>query len=252
MLKSGELWLSDYSYLNDIAELTHGAAKAREMFEDVGSKRHNSRSMLRAQGKPDFSKHRVCVASFSMDSDSLSQWRAYGPIAVGFELGGLGFGYNNTVRSGPVIYDPLAQDAMLRLWANLNAAAWERETRDEKRRLRTMYYDDSDRLLDLIAFFKNSGFADEREMRMVHTENPRFERFGLKHAPEKFRVSNSLIVPYVTTRDLTDEHPERLPIVRVVVGPGPKAESLANGVKRALAVYNYDVLVSVSGITYRQ
>lgn len=90
-------------------------------------------------------------------------------------------------------------------------------------------------------------------MRMVHTENSRlFERFGVAASPERFRVSSGLIVPYVTTRDLTENHPERLPIVKVVVGPGPKAENLVNGVKRALAAYGYDVPVSASGITYRQ
>ena len=253
ILRSGELWLSDYAYLNDIAELTHGASKVQEIFKEVGAKRPKSRAMLQAQSGPNFSKHRICVASFSMESDSLSQWRAYGPIAVGFDLTGGGFGYNNTALCRPVIYDPLAQESMLQLWANLNATAWEHETETEKRRLRPMYYDDTDRLLDLIAFFKNSGFADEREIRMVHTENSCIsESFGRDPSPEKFRASGELIVPYLTTKDLTDSHPDQLPIVKVVVGPGPKAEYLVNGVKRALIAHGYDVPVSASGITYRK
>lgn len=252
MLRSGELWLSDYAYLNDIAELDHGVALAAEAFADVARERPESRAMLKAQSRPDVSKHRICVASFSMSADSLSQWRAYGPIAVGFELGGLGFGYNNTVRPGPVIYDPKHQAQMLRLLGHLNASAWERERPGEKRRLRTLYFDNVDRLLDVVSFFKNAGFADEREVRMVHTENAEvFAKFGVTPSPERFRVSGGLIVPYVTTKDLAKDPPERLPITEIVIGPGPNAERQLNGVRRALRSFGYDAPVRISGITYR-
>lgn len=253
MIGTHELWLSDYAYLNDVAELAHGAARARDIYAEVANARPTSRTMLQAQGNPDLSRHRVCVASFSMDPDSLGQWRAYGPIAIGFELSYMNFGYANTVQLGPVVYDPKAQDEMLRLFAHLNASAWERESQRERRRLRGLYTDSPDRLLDLVAFFKNHGFSDEREIRMVHTESPRMaERLPHALAPERFRASNGLIVPYVTTRDLHEKHPERLPIREVVIGPGPKAGTLMSGVKRALAAGGYDVPVRVSGVTYRQ
>lgn len=252
MLKSGELWLSDYAYLNDVAEVAHGLARAQDIFASVARERPASRAILMAQGAPDLSRHRVRVASFSTDADSLSQWRAYGPIAVGFRLTYSDFGYANTVRLGSVIYDPDAQDALLTLFARLNACAWERESRREQQRLRPLYAEGPDRLLDLVAFFKNHGFADEREVRMVHAENPRFsEEFALKLAPERFRVSNGLIVPYVTTKDIHDRHPETLPITEVVIGPGSQAEPLRAGVLRALQAHGYQVPVRISGVTYR-
>lgn len=253
ILRSGELWLSDYSYLNDTAELDHGVAMARMAFLEVAGERSQSRAMLKAQSNPDISKHRICVTSFSMDPDSLSQWRAYGPVAVGFDLWGLGFGYSNTVRTGPVVYNPAHQSAMLRLLAHLNATAWERERPSEKRRLRSLYFDNVDRLLDVVAFFKNAGFADERELRMVHTENSDvFEKFGMAPFPERFRVSSGLIVPYVTTKDLAKDAPDALPISEVVIGPGPNAERLLHGVQRALSAHGYNVPVRLSGITYRR
>lgn len=253
ILESGELWLTDYSYLNDVAELAHGFSLAGGAFAEVAVERPKSRSILEAQGAADFLQHRVCVASFSMDADSLSQWRAYGPIAIGFRLGPIEFGYNNTTRIKPVVYEKSAQIAMLRMLAHLNASAWERETRSEQKRLRSLYGDASDRLLDLVAFFKDSGFADEREIRMVHTENPRvWAEFEIPAAPERFRVSSGLIVPYVTTKDLSDKHPEKLPISEVVIGPSPKAEALKAGVERALVAHGYDAQVRLSAVPYRQ
>lgn len=253
ILRSGELWLSDYSYLNDTAELDHGVAIARKAFLEVAGERSKSRAMLEAQSQPDVSKHRICIASFSMKPDSLSQWRAYGPVAVGFDLRGLGFGYSNTVRSGPVVYDPAHQSAMLRLLAHLNASAWERERPSEKRRLRSLYFENVDRLLDVVAFFKNAGFADERELRMVHTENSNvLGILGMDPFPERFRVSGGLIVPYVTTKDLATDSPDALPITEVVIGPGANAERLLHGVQRALLAHGYNVRARISGITYRR
>lgn len=252
ILRSGELWLSDYLCLNDTAELNHGVAMAQKAFLEVAGERSESREMLLAQSHPDVSKHRICIASFSTASDSLSQWRAYGPVAVGFELGGLGFGYSNTVREGPVVYDPAHQFAMLRLLAHLNATAWERERPSEKRRLRPLYFDNVDRLLDVVAFFKNAGFADERELRMVHTENSDlFEKFHRLPVRERFRVSGDLIVPYVTTKDLATQSPDVLPITEVVIGPSPNARRLLHGVQRALLAHGYNVPVRISGITYQ-
>lgn len=253
LLSSQEVWLSDYAYLNDVAELAHGAAVAEEAYGEAAAARPVSRAMLKAQGAPDFSDHRICVASFSADADSLGQWRAYGPIAVGMELNHASFGYANTVQIRPVIYDRAIQHAMLRLFAHLNASAWERETRRERQRLRTLYSEGPDRLLDLVAFFKNAGFADEREIRMVHSENAAWvDGLGVAPAPERFRASNGLIVPYVTTRDLHRDHPDRLPLREVVIGPGPKAQSLVSGVQRVLSANGYDIPVRISGVSYRQ
>jgi hypothetical protein len=253
MLRSNELWLSDYAYLNDATELTHGIERARDVFSHVGKLRPISRKVLDAQSAPDLSDYKVCVASFSTEADSLSQWRAYGPVAVGFDIDHLAFGNSHAVTIGPVIYELKAQDEMLRLIANLVATAWENERPSEKRRLRNLYANPPERLLDLIAFFKNSGFSDERELRMIYTESSTTWRsFGLNPTEDKFRVSNGLVVPYVTTRDIYSDHPERLPVREVVVGPGPKSVELKRGVERALIAYGYRVPVRISGVTYRQ
>lgn len=253
MLGSNELWLSDYAYLNDATELTHGMERARDVFAHVGTLRPTSSRVLGAQSAPDLSDYKVCVASFSTEADSLSQWRAYGPVAVGFDIDHLAFGNSHAVTIGPVIYDLKAQDEMLRLIANLVATAWENERPSEKRRLRNLYVNPPDRLLDLIAFFKNSGFSDERELRMVYTESATTWRdFGISPTEDRFRVSNGLVVPYVTTRDIYSDHPKRLPVREVVVGPGPKSVELKRGVERALIAHGYRVPVRVSGVTYRQ
>lgn len=252
MLRSNEVWLSDYAYLNDSTEIFHGIEQAREIFCQVARDRPESRAMLRAQSVPDLFGHRTYVSSFSSQRDSLSQWRAYGPIAVGFEFGMMSFGYGNAVRVAPVIYDREAQLAILRLLAHLNASAWEGENKSEQRRLRSLYYDNTARLLDLVAFFKNPGFADEREIRMVYSDNEAtWKNFGLERPVDRFRSSGDAVVPYIATSDAYENRPERLPLTEVVIGPIPNADTLRQGVERALKAHGYDVPVRHSGVTFR-
>lgn len=252
LLGSHELWLSDYGFLNDASEVAHGLQRAADAFARIAAQRPTSRAMLSAQTRLDLSRHRICIASFSTQGDSLSQWRAYGPIAVGFDLSPLSFGYANSVRMAHVVYSADQQDELLEIYASLLASAWEGETVSARRKHRDLYCNTPGRLLDIIAFFKNAGFADERELRMIHSEDTELlARFPIDPAPDRVRASGGLLVPYATTRDIHRDHPERLPIREVIVGPGPQSELLRQGVERALRANGYDAPVVVSGVTYR-
>lgn len=252
LLSSHELWLSDYGFLNDASEIAHGLKRAEEAFARVAAERPTSRALMSAQTSVDLSRHRICIASFSTQGDSLSQWRAYGPIAVGFDLTPLRFGYGNSVRTAHVVYAADEQDELLEIYANLMASAWDHETPSARRKHRALYFKSPGRLLDIIAFFKNAGFADERELRMTHSEDADvLASFPIDPAPDRVRASGGLLVPYTTTRDIHREHPERLPIRDVIVGPGPQADLIRQGVERALRAQGYEAPVQVSGVTYR-
>ena len=88
IVQSGQLWLSDYSYLNDTRELSHGADLVAEAATELlANESWPQAADLLRQWITELQSpvHRVCVASFSGSGDSLSQWRAYGHIAIGFK-----------------------------------------------------------------------------------------------------------------------------------------------------------------------
>ncbi|TFF20504.1 DUF2971 domain-containing protein [Jiella endophytica] len=240
IISSSELWLTDYAYLNDASELRHGLSLARSSFEKAARFRQDAAAVLNALGSPDITRHRVCIASFSLNGDSLSQWRGYGNIAIGFSTKYPGFGYSNTSVMRPVIYDLETQICLLDLMAHLTASAWPHDRYEFSSKAEALYGDGSDRILDIAAFFKDGHFEDEREVRLVHSENAEvMSSLGQPLSPRRFRTVGQTIVPYVTTKDIARDYPEKLPISEVVVGPCSVAEILAAGIREALDENGY-------------
>jgi hypothetical protein len=241
IVEKNEFWMSDYSFLNDAEELTYGLAVAKQRFDKAADALPGASDLLRKWGNPsNLSGLRVCVGSFSFRGDSLSQWRAYGSIAIGFEVGPLMFGYNNSVRMDRVIYDPEKQERFMDLMAYLSASAYAEDKKNSSAsELQRMYgRGGGEQLLEVTAFFKHPTFADEHEARIVHIEDRKvYDVLKLKRPPHRFRISGGILLPYLTTRDvatLPDKYPDKLPIREVVIGPSRHAEVLQRGVERLL------------------
>lgn len=203
MLTPAELWLTDYGYLNDASELRHGLTLARKSFAAAGSRRQPpavAAPKLRRcwrNGSRQLERHRVCIASFSRDGDSLSQWRGYGNVGFGTDYPG--FGHSNTSIMRPVVYDRDSQKRLLDLMDHLTALAWERDREDIPDKVGKLYGDGSDRMLDVVAFFKNRHFADEREVRLVHVANADvMASLGQPLSSRRFRTVGPTIIPYLT------------------------------------------------------
>ena len=246
IIQDNELWMSDYSFLNDAEELVYGLEVAKRRFDKAAFDLPDAAEMLRRRGNPaDLNDIRVCVGSFSLRGDNLSQWRAYGSISIGFEVGPLMFGYNNSVRMNRVIYDPSTQERFLDLMAYLSASAYveDRKNNDDDR-LRVIYDSGAENLFEVTAFFKHPTFADEHEARIVHIEDRKvYERLRIERPPHRFRASGGVLLPYLTTRDvvtLPDRYPDKMPIVQIVIGPTRHADVLRRGVERLLAAHAYD------------
>jgi hypothetical protein len=190
------------------------------------------------------------VAAFSEDGDSLSQWRAYGPIAIGFDLR-QGFGYSTGTRVQPVFYEKHTQTEMLRLFVDHSHLAFHQDRYTYRRA--DFHLDVSDRLFEIIAFMKDGAFREEKEVRLAYIENADLvTSLGQELAPRLFRVSKGLVLPYVSSSSLALETPERLPITEVVIGPGPQSRMLAKGVREALDEHGYeDARLRMSVVPYR-
>jgi hypothetical protein len=93
-----------------------------------------------------------------------------------------------------------------------------------------------------VPFFKNKGFSEEDEFRIVLTKN-------LVSPKTKFRVGTYGLIPYLNLK-MKDNN--KLPIKRVVIGPAKDRTLINLGVRMLLDASNYrDVPIEFSLVPYR-
>src|SRR5690349_8458329 len=91
MLRNGNLWITDYRFLNDRSEVIHSKALARDVIlERLGgaTERHLRKlyeDVLRFQDAE--AAYVPFVFSLSEKRDDLSQWRGYARDGQGFTIG---------------------------------------------------------------------------------------------------------------------------------------------------------------------
>jgi hypothetical protein len=260
IIESRSIWLSDFSYLNDATEVRHGLGVARNVLEELRQeKRHTDSPELFNALLTTFSdeKHpRVCMACFSREGDSLSQWRAYGTVALGFRASPLMFGQNTMMnpKLQAVIYSPDKQRQQLRILFHHHSLALQKDLETHGRRMFDIHHDYVvGTLYSHIAFFKDEAFADEREYRLVYIENPElFEKIGIARAPKHFRSRGNILIPYVKSSDLVEELPAKLPLEEVIIGPQENVTLVERSVSEFLEAHGYnEVRVRRSRVPYR-
>ena len=261
IIKNCELWLSNHSYLNDSQELIHGLEIARARFSNAAAIRPEAEEMLQHWAKTaDGFNSRICLASFSRKKDSLSQWRAYGPIAIGFNSLRLFHGSLESIVSRSVIYNPQVQTKLLDLMAHYCASAYASDVEYHPEDVEIVYKKELRQLFEVVSFFKNPAFEEESEVRMAYIEDRHWNYVIGTNPPDyHYRASSGFIVPYMTTSDIAlkaanDKEPitSKLPINEVVIGPTRYAETLVRGVKELLKSNGYDeVVVRISSTPYR-
>jgi hypothetical protein len=259
ILANRAIWLTDYAYLNDSTELKYGLRLAKEHLEELlrDSAYSESRPIFESwvealRCEPD---DRIFLACFSMDGDSLSQWRSYGGIALGIrtESGWL-FGYFKNIRAlgyfwDKVLYEPAEQLLALRIYAHHTHQALSKDLEEQGERIRG-YYESVRGLYRYAAICKAKAFEDEKEARVVvshDSESP---------APAKlqFRPAGNVLVPYVVSSDLMEQVPDHLPVYEIVVGPQHNQDLVQRSIVGYLAELGYPetVIVRKSRIPFRQ
>lgn len=277
IVESGDLWLSDYGYLNDSSEVRYGQDLAGEVFREVSSDLTADEKRL---FEPLFrstpgDQPRICVACFSYDRDSLSQWRSYSKgelaVAIGIDPTNLLWDMQRPpdTKFSPVIYDPAVQRRLLRSWFHDWTQLYRRDDsapmpdsppRADGGRLALRYF------FDLFSLFKSPAFADEKEARVVYQQPPLSGRDALP--VKRFRVAGPMLRPYTSILDLLDARkadrhtidfslpinmpPPRLGIREVVVGPHPSAEDARGSIVEFLDAMGYpDTQVTISKVPFR-
>ena len=267
IIDSGEIWLTDYQFMNDSSEIVHGLRLAKRILKKLQEKNEYS-------DKEDLFdlwrltldtglQGRICIACFSLDEgDSLSQWRGYGKnnvgLSIGFSVPASDFWSFRQAILDRVVYDESKQRRLLEdlFHIYLVISEWDNDKKifdhsgneitdkDPKRTADLTIYN----LYQKLGFFKNEAFSDEREARWVYIEAKKtYESLGINPIKKRFRVSDNKIIPYSTSNDLDEINlgmPEKknklLPIKDIVVGPQKDKDLVSAGIRELLDSNDYE------------
>jgi len=251
IVESQTIWLSDFSFLNDRQELSHGIELIRSQIESR-LKNQQTRNDLPRKLLEELSgwNGRCCIASFSDDGDSLSQWRSYGPIAVGFDPQDLSL-HANQCTLNRIEYDEETQQRMGAVYVSHLAQSYKSDVR-RLERIPDVYHKHHG-LIELAAFFKNPAFRDENEYRLVYVESlDTLNSFGLEPPLKHFRISDNKLLPYITAAEVWPRSEFASLRIREIVLSPDADETLYQGVREFLAARDIpDVGVRRSVIPYR-
>jgi hypothetical protein len=242
ILKSASIRLTHTQYLNDRKEYRHALELVQVQLNErwgAAEKDAITRQAIDAMraGISGTEGQCVCVFSLSEDSDSLSQWRAYGGKSGGFALGFLRETLfetcsRRTLRLAKCIYDPVIQKQLV--------AELVDTVLHEALALRVPGMVDWDEEVGRLAagsmnqfcpLLKHHKFGDEKEWRLISGPIAPFS------ADFDFREGVSTVVPYFEV-PLNPPGKETFRPAKVVVGPTPHPEEARHAVRLLLVRRN--------------
>ncbi len=271
ILEEGRLWATNLEFLNDPTELKHTITLAETVT--------NKQVVLLSAKEPLFSdlldgvfqsidpyasRFQFFATCFCEDGgDTLSQWRAYGDMGSGYSLGfsvrdlEKGLERFSTPEHGTradlvkVVYSEEEQmeiivhllTELLSTLSRIVKELGEPEARNQFRWMRNLF------LLNLFKYlfsFKNSGYSEEREWRIV-TWSHTGARNGdpSRPLPETiyFRPGEHFVIPYVRLNlSPPDVQPERLPVAEIVQGPRLQPVVGIKGLSTLKTEWGYDAV----------
>jgi len=255
------LWASNIRGLNDEKEVGHA--------EDV--LKHALENWLFQRGVRDQPEVRMvisrldnlgskilghCVASFSEDGDVLSQWRAYGDNGKGISIGFLSTlleadGKTANFTLAKCLYDREQQYAICsRFWQTIlegieAKSLIENVPREILEKVETFLY-------TVGIFLKHPAFVDEREWRLVSSENHLYSpAWRYRATPDGLTSYVELPLPSVFCRETVNVDRPQPPHFSFVVGPQTKMIPTCAVLQAiSFAVLGRGVGASLSGIPY--
>lgn len=257
IISNQDLWLTHARFSNDDEEMTHGQGIAREVIEArlSGRPKAGERACLDrlSDTLADSDADSVYICCFCTKGDLLSQWRGYGANGTGVSLAFDPEGFS--FITGP----DSPRFGLLRLWSVFYRHDTQRnivnQAIDFGLQTGRTAEDRARRAADAIRFFiptfKNERFAEEEEIRLIFTPDPRC--VPPPPSPD-FRVARGMLVPYYRLQALHGDPPTRhpLPLREIRVGPSTRKALNAQAAQMLLSkALVQGVRVAVSDTPYR-
>jgi len=252
IIQNNRLWATDFRFLNDPSEgsflperlLTLMASKSsgttdteRKIIDGIKIALRNPRS--------DYAT--FCV-SLSADGDLLSQWRGYGGFGKGYAIG------LNLQRIPHAqiahYYDVIYGDQGL---PELSVDLLDLFVYSSDKWKGRMYDEWASTLSVIARSFKDKSYSEEKESRLV-CSLPDEKTILADELPLRFRTNGSDIIPYVpmSLDFITDGNSPKLPIERIIVGPGVDFKRNFESIKALLEENSYEnVKIEPSRIPFR-
>ncbi|HXC42362.1 MAG TPA: DUF2971 domain-containing protein [Candidatus Dormibacteraeota bacterium] len=244
IIKDRQIWATHTQYLNDRREFLHAVDLVRGEIQRFLDERNTGQEAASAVRVEALNRMRemllmspehinVCVCSFSEDSDSLSQWRAYGGSS------GFAIGFSPEVLEAAVekqkfflaqcIYDPKTQQDIVRaLVEEILEEHLAKNPVTEDKESDEVFWKTGGNLLNYLyqyaPILKDQSFAEEREWRIISL--PIFAQ----HLD--YREGRSLIIPYY--RLPLWEEGQKTEISEIIVGPTRDVERSIKSVSRLI------------------
>lgn len=226
------IWLSDVRYCNDYMEHNWLKEKYDCKIDFLRSQEASDFHNALAAEKAKYREHLAFVACFSMQSDLLSQWRAYAEDGAGFAIGFNPryfnfspslptYGSDALVTHGllPVCYEEIEQDQLVQhILDEYRQKSLSAQSPDDVRKVAEACYFN----LQMISLScKNPAFKEEKEWRIVYRPTISRGDSGLEvfggNSNIFFRTSKHNIIPYF--RFSFAEERDVQPVTEIILGP---------------------------------
>lgn len=265
IIEEDSLWATNIHFMNDKNEFRHGCLCFQNTIDYLNEDIISPSNKILLKGAVDEfnnfdlienerSRH-VYSISFCRGVDKLSQWRGYGSsqgVSIEFDEEELINGLEKdgmNLKHGDVIYT--AEDSTVEVNEKITDF-FNKMTKAVQQNNKVGNFKFAETFLTFfgisllvesnVPFFKNAGFSEENEFRIVLTKNSK--------APKvKFRVGTYGVIPYLNLKMKDDK---KLPIKKVVIGPAKDKDLIQLGVRMLLDANHYkDVPIEFSSVPYR-
>lgn len=276
VLQGNELWATALTSLNDTEEFAFAQPVLKNLLDRALKSRHlapQQKSFMEncvelAVASSSYNPLYVCCAS--EQEDSLAQWRAYADAGYAIGIANTSDVYGVVVDGpertrrlqlrGPwpswskVLYDEPGQTELLAQGLSFCSEITPDPFREELIPGMTAHQGGAV-LAALLCHCKHPAFDVEREVRMVAIAA--LDSNAVRHRPSKYGIAPYVRLAMQHDRPANEpawwtvtDHPQ-LPIKKVLVGPGPAAESARIGMKSLLGRTDHVVDVELSNAPYR-
>lgn len=253
MLNTGELWLTDYRFLNDKSEYTHAFDILKSIKTELISSKDIEKAMTEVVAKAgtvDLVSSDAVVFSLSEEKDDLSQWRGYAHDGLGFTIGFDGPAIHSLAQHDDaefaftkVSYDTKKEgEVYKRTFLEIHAIL--------KQSIKNAPQDKSALIEQAIESFnlvfvnraltsKHQSFKSENEWRLIS--------YLMGDNEADVRVSGRNLIPYYKMK-LGDT----LPIKEIGIGPGFAGSEIVDAVKILARKTGYDPTIYFADTPYRR